>query len=74
MRVRQAHMSLDRTPYPSLVPSIAPRRRMLGGGLLSALLSRGPERTRGSPPPPSYLRRDLGLMPEEPRRSHWDYL
>lgn len=32
-------------------------------------------RSRGSPPVPSHLRRDLGLMPEvmEPK-SHWDYL
>jgi len=31
-------------------------------------------RSRGSPPVPVQLRRDLGLMPEvlEPR-SHWDY-
>lgn len=31
-------------------------------------------RSRGSPPVPAHLRRDLGLMPEvlEPR-CHWDY-
>ncbi len=44
--------------------------------LANAQLARAARRysSRGSPPVPSYLRRDLGLMPEvlEPR-NHWDY-
>ena len=64
-------MTLSRTLSPSLVPTIARRERTLGSQVLSAILSQWPERTRGSPPP-SYLRRDIGLMPEEPRRGYWD--
>lgn len=56
----------------------------IAGALLSAVvttlanaqLARAARRyrSRGSPPVPSHLRRDVGLMPEvlEPR-SHWDY-
>lgn len=44
--------------------------------LANAQLARAARRykSRGSPPVPQHLRRDLGLMPEvmEPR-SHWDY-
>ncbi|MDB5539076.1 MAG: hypothetical protein JWQ89_803 [Devosia sp.] len=44
--------------------------------LADAQLARAARRykSRGSPPVPSYLRRDLGLMPEvmEPK-SYWDY-
>ncbi len=44
--------------------------------LANAQLARAarPYSSRGSPPVPSYLRRDLGLMPEvlEPKH-HWDY-
>ncbi|MBN9310194.1 hypothetical protein [Devosia sp.] len=44
--------------------------------LANAQLARTARRfkSRGSPPVPSHLRRDLGLLPEvlEPR-SHWDY-
>lgn len=44
--------------------------------LANAQLARAARRykSRGSPPVPAFLRRDLGLMPEvlEPR-SHWDY-
>ncbi|MDC9823556.1 hypothetical protein PRN20_07415 [Devosia sp. ZB163] len=44
--------------------------------LADAQLARAARRyqSRGSPPVPAHLRRDLGLMPEvlEPR-SHWDY-
>jgi len=56
----------------------------IAGALLSAVvttlanaqLARAARRyrSRGSPPVPPHLRRDLGLMPEvlEPR-NHWDY-
>ena len=44
--------------------------------LANAQLARAARRyqSRGSPPVPPHLRRDLGLMPEvmEPK-SHWDY-
>lgn len=44
--------------------------------LANAQLARAARRhkSRGSPPVPSHLRRDLGLLPEvmEPE-SHWDY-
>lgn len=44
--------------------------------LADAQLARAARRykSRGSPPVPSFLRRDLGLMPEvlEPK-NHWDY-
>jgi len=44
--------------------------------LANAQLARAARRykSRGSPPVPPHLRRDLGLMPEvmEPT-SHWDY-
>jgi hypothetical protein len=44
--------------------------------LANAQLARAARRykSRGSPPVPTHLRRDLGLMPEvmEPR-SHWEY-
>ena len=44
--------------------------------LANAQLARAARRykSRGSPPVPSHLRRDVGLMPEvlEPS-SHWDY-
>jgi hypothetical protein len=44
--------------------------------LANAQLARAARRhkSRGSPPVPGFLRRDLGLMPEvlEPK-SHWDY-
>lgn len=44
--------------------------------LANAQLARAARRykSRGSPPVPSHLRRDLGLLPEvlEPK-SHWDY-
>jgi hypothetical protein len=64
-------MTLSNTAY-SLVPSIARRDRSTAGRLLSAILSQWPERTRGSPPLPNYLRRDIGLEPLEPSRKYWD--
>jgi len=68
-------MSFSTTNFrSSLVPSISRSDRSVVARMLSAILSQWPERTRGSPPPPNYLRRDVGLAPDEPRRSHWDYL
>jgi hypothetical protein len=66
-------MSLSNTSYGSLVPSIARRDRNVVGRLLSAVLSQWPERTRGSPPTDTYMRRDIGLSPIEPSRKHWDH-
>ena len=57
----------------SFVPSISRQERGIVGRLVSAILSQWPERTRGSPPVPSYLRRDVGLWPIEPRRNYWDH-
>jgi hypothetical protein len=57
----------------SFVPSIARRDRNLVRRMLAAILSQWPERTRGSPPVPNYLRRDVGLNPIEPRRDYWDH-
>ncbi|RYE09431.1 MAG: hypothetical protein EOP22_09125 [Hyphomicrobiales bacterium] len=65
-------MSLMNTSS-SLVPSIERRDRTIVGRLVSAILSQWPERTRGSPPLPSYLRRDVGLEPLEPSRKYWDH-
>lgn len=67
-------MSLYRSDLgPGLVPSIARRDRKIVSRLLSALLAHWPERARGSPPLPNHLRRDIGLMPEEPSRKYWDH-
>ena len=66
-------MTLSNTSYNSLVPSISRRDRNVVGRLMSAVLSQWPERTRGSPPVPNYLRRDVGLDPIEPSRKHWDH-
>jgi len=41
--------------------------------MLSAIPSQWPERTRGSPPLPNYLRRDVGLDPIELSRKYWDH-
>lgn len=57
----------------SFVPSIARRDRSVVSRLLSAILSQWPERTRGSPPLPNYLRRDLGLDPVHESRKYWDH-
>ncbi|MEO9229849.1 MAG: hypothetical protein ABI216_13030 [Devosia sp.] len=57
----------------SLVPAVARRDRGIVGRLMSAILSQWPERTRGSPPLPNYLRRDVGLNPIEPSRKYWDH-
>jgi hypothetical protein len=57
----------------SFVPSIARQDRNLVRRLVSAILSQWPERTRGSPPLPNYLRRDIGLGPIEPSRKYWDH-
>jgi hypothetical protein len=57
----------------SFVPSIARRERGTVERLVSAILSQWPQRTRGSPPVPSYLRRDVGLMPVEESRKYWDH-
>ena len=56
----------------SFVPSITRQDRNLVRRLVSAILSQWPERTRGSPPLPNYLRRDVGLNPIEPSRRHWE--
>ena len=56
----------------SVVPSITRQDRNLVRRLVSAILSQWPERTRGSPPLPNYLRRDVGLNPIEPSRKHWE--
>jgi hypothetical protein len=57
----------------SLVPSIERKERHFVKRLVSAFLSQWPERTRGSPPVPNWLRRDVGLDPIEPRRTYWDH-
>ena len=56
----------------SFVPSISRRDRSVVARMLSAILSQWPERTRGSPPLPNYLRRDVGLDPIELSRKYWD--
>jgi hypothetical protein len=66
-------MSLSNTSYSSLVPSISRRDRSVVGRLMSAVLSQWPERTRGSPPTDTYLRRDIGLDPVLPSRKYWDH-
>ena len=67
-------MSANRTSISSsLVPSIALEERSMVGRMLSAMLSRWPEMTRGSPPESNYLRRDIGLHPFETRRNYWDH-
>jgi len=67
-------MSLSNTNLSSsFVPSISRRERGMVGRLVSAILSQWPERTRGSPPLPNYLRRDVGLDPIEPSRRYWDH-
>ena len=67
-------MSLSNTELRnSFVPSIARQDRSLVRRLVSAILSQWPERTRGSPPLPNYLRRDVGLDPLEPSRRYWDH-
>ncbi len=58
---------------PSFVPSITRQDRNVVRRLVSAILSQWPERTRGSPPLPNYLRRDVGLNPIEPSRKYWDH-
>ena len=57
----------------SFVPSITRRDKSVLGRLVSAILSQWPERTRGSPPLPNYLRRDVGLDPIVHRRDYWDH-
>jgi hypothetical protein len=57
----------------SFVPSIARRDRSVVSRLLSAILSQWPERTRGSPPLPNYLRRGLGRDPVDESRKYWDH-
>ncbi|MEQ1901043.1 MAG: hypothetical protein ABL866_09950 [Devosia sp.] len=66
-------MNHSSTNASSFVPSISRRDRSVVARLVSAILSQWPERTRGSPPVPSYLRRDVGLLPEEPSRKYWDH-
>ncbi|MEO6012099.1 MAG: hypothetical protein ABIQ30_00740 [Devosia sp.] len=56
-----------------LGPSISRQDKSVVSRLVSAILSQWPERTRGSPPQPNYLRRDVGLPPMEPSRSYWDH-
>jgi hypothetical protein len=67
-------MSHSSISIPSFVPSIPRKERSFVRRMVSALLSQWPERVRGSPEQlPSYLRRDVGLMPEEPSRKYWDH-
>jgi len=67
-------MSLSRSELgPSLVPSVSRRDQTILSRLMSVLLSHWPQRVRGSPPLPSYLRRDIGLEPLEPSRKYWDH-
>jgi hypothetical protein len=67
-------MSLSNTSLnASLVPSISRRDRSVVSRLMSAILSQWPERTRGSPPLPNYLRRDVGLDPIDAGRKYWDH-
>ena len=67
-------MSLSNTELrTSFVPSIARQDRNLVRRLVSAILSQWPERTRGSPPLPNYLRRDIGLDPIDASRKYWDH-
>ena len=56
-----------------LGPSISRQDKSVISRLVSAILSQWPERTRGSPPLPNYLRRDIGLGPIEPSRKYWDH-
>jgi hypothetical protein len=65
-------MSVTNMSY-SLAPSVSRREHTLGGRLMSAILSQWPQRTRGSPPTDSYMRRDIGLEPIEPSRKYWDH-
>lgn len=65
-------MSLINTSY-SLVPSITRRDRSVANRLVAAILSQWPQRTRGSPPPGNYMRRDIGLPPLERERRYWDH-
>jgi hypothetical protein len=67
-------MTLSNTALnASLVPSISRRDRSVVSRLMSAILSQWPERTRGSPPLPNYLRRDVGLGPADHGRKYWDH-
>jgi len=66
-------MTLSNSPTrSSFVPSITRQDRNLVRRLVSAILSQWPERTRGSPPLPNYLRRDVGLNPIEPSERYWE--
>jgi hypothetical protein len=67
-------MSLSQTSLSSsLVPSVTRQDRNVVRRILSAILSQWPERTRGSPPLPNYLRRDVGLDPIDQSRKYWDH-
>jgi hypothetical protein len=67
-------MTLSNTDiHTSFVPSIARQDRSLVRRMMSAILSQWPERTRGSPPLPNYLRRDIGLDPVDASRKYWDH-
>jgi len=70
----------SRTPLPR---RLEPYHVGVAGAVMSAVatmlanaqLARAARRykSRGSPPVPAHLRRDLGLAPEAERPSHWDY-
>jgi hypothetical protein len=67
-------MSLSNsTVARSFVPSISRREKGVVSRLVSAVLSQLLERTRGSPPLPDYLRRDVGLPEIDSGRSYWDH-
>ena len=69
---------------PSSLPKLnLPPRPGVAGAVVSAVvamlvnaqLARATRRhrSRGSPPLPSHLRRDIGLIPAEELRTHWDF-
>ena len=76
MRVRHVKMSASSnvSSVSSFVPSISRRERGAVSRMVSAIVSQWSERVRGSPEPlPSYLRRDVGLIAEQPSRKYWDH-
>ncbi|MEO6395617.1 MAG: hypothetical protein ABIO40_06865 [Devosia sp.] len=67
-------MTLFNSPsVSSFVPFLSRREGGVLRRLVSAIVSQWPERVRGSPPVPNYLRRDVGLMPHEPSKKYWDH-
>lgn len=56
----------------SAVPQIPRRSLGLFGSFVGVILTLRPQ-SRGSPPVPNWLRRDIGLPPADESRSFWDY-